>query len=73
MMYDDPSTAANPSLLAITPVNEQLYFALLEVAEFCALSLSKLYSALRNFLKDNGILTSFILRVQPMIVHSQMP
>ena len=39
---DVVSLAANPSLLAVTPVNEQFYLSLIKVTEFCALPSLKL-------------------------------
>ena len=36
------SMAANPSLLAVMPVNEQFYLSLIKVIEFCALPSLKL-------------------------------
>ena len=42
VLLDKLSIVANPSLLAVTLVNELFYLALIKVTEFCALPLSKL-------------------------------
>ena len=62
-LRESPSTAANPSVLVITLVNEQFYPVHIKVTEFCAPLLSKLQSVLRTFLKDNAILTSFVISI----------
>ena len=41
-LHDDLLTAANLSLLGVTPVNEQVHLVLIKPTKFCALPLSKL-------------------------------
>ena len=36
MLCDDPSIAAKPSLLAVTPVNERFNLVFIKVTGFCA-------------------------------------
>ena len=56
------SMAANPSLLAVMPVNEQFYLSLIKVRVLCSAFIKTLV-CLNTFLKDTTILTSFTMLI----------